>query len=61
VADNNLDADLELAFGYRVSSKTYVYGAYRAHYTEFSQSKDSLNLSVSGWLHGPLLGVVFTF
>jgi hypothetical protein len=50
-----------MAFGYRACSNTYVYGGYRARYEEFSQSKDRLNLSVSGWLHGPLLGAVFTF
>jgi hypothetical protein len=61
VADNNLDYDLELSFGYRVCPSTYIYGGYRAHYTEFSQSKDPLNLSLSGWLHGPVLGAVFTF
>ena len=50
-----------MAFGYRVCPNTYVYGAYRARYEEFSQSKDRLNLSVSGRFHGPLLGAVFTF
>jgi hypothetical protein len=61
VADNNLDADIELAYGYRVSQCTYLYAAYRARYDQFNMSRDIANLSVSAWFHGPVMGAVFTF
>jgi hypothetical protein len=57
VADNNFDSDLELLFGYRVSQSIYACLGYRARYDQFDQS----NLSFSAWLHGPVLGAIFTF
>jgi hypothetical protein len=55
-ADSNLDSNLELNFGYRVHPGIYAYIGYRAFYNQFSQSE----LSFSGWIHGPMLGAVFT-
>jgi hypothetical protein len=54
-ADSNLDSNLELNFGYRVHPSIYAYIGYRAHYDQFHQSE----LSFSGWLNGPVLGVMF--
>jgi hypothetical protein len=57
VADNNLDSDMELAFGYKVHQNIYAYVGYRARYE--SASKDFISLD--GWFHGPILGMVFAF
>ncbi len=57
VADNNFDSDLEILFGYRVSQSIYACLGYRARYDQFDQS----DLSFSGWVHGPVLGAIFTF
>lgn len=56
-ADNNLDSDMELAFGYKVHRNIYVYAAYRARYESASRKEIDFN----GWLHGPALGAVFAF
>lgn len=55
--DNNLDSDMELAFGYKVHKNIYAYVGYRARYESATQDI----ISVNGWLHGPNLGMVFTF
>jgi hypothetical protein len=57
VADGNLDADLELAFGYRVHQHIYPYLGYRARFDKFSKA----TLGFNGWFHGPILGAVFAF
>jgi hypothetical protein len=57
VADGNLDADLELAFGYRVHKNIYPYLGYRAWFDKFSKA----TLGFNGWFHGPTLGAVFVF
>lgn len=57
VADNNLDSDLELSFGYKVHKNIYAYLGYRAHYDQFHTSE----LDFSAWLHGPIVGAVFAF
>ena len=57
VADNNLDSDMELTFGYKVNKKIYAYLGYRARFESASKEAISLN----GWFHGPILGTVFTF
>jgi hypothetical protein len=57
VADSNFDSDLEMTFGYRVHPKIYTYLGYRARYDQFSKT----DLSFSGWVHGPVLGMAFVF
>jgi hypothetical protein len=57
VADGNLDADMELAFGYRIRKQIYPYLGYRARFDKFSKA----NLGFNGWLHGPVLGAMFAF
>jgi len=55
--DDNLDSVLDLAFGYRVHKRIYTYLGYRARY----EQADNGTISISGWLHGPMLGAVFAF
>lgn len=55
--DNNLDADLELLFGYRVQPNIHACLGYRAYYEQADQDQ----ISVSAWFHGPVLGAVFAF
>jgi hypothetical protein len=57
VADGNLDADMELAFGYRVHKHVYPYLGYRARFDKFSKA----SLGFNGWVHGPVLGATFAF
>ena len=57
VADGNLDADMELAFGYRIHKQIYPYLGYRTRFDKFSTG----TLGFNGWLHGPVLGTVFVF
>jgi hypothetical protein len=57
VADNNSDSDLELTFGYRVHRDIYAHFGYRALY----EQADPGQLSISGWIHGPVLGASITF
>lgn len=57
VADNNLDSDMELAFGYKVHKNIYAYVGYRARF----ESASTDEISVDGWFHGPILGTVFAF
>jgi hypothetical protein len=57
VADNNFDTNLELLFGYRVHPNIYAYLGYKARYDQFHTDK----ISLSAWLHGPVIGAVFAF
>jgi hypothetical protein len=57
VADNNFDSNLELLFGYRVHPNIYAYLGYKARYDQFHTDK----ISLSVWLHGPVIGAVFAF
>jgi len=55
--DENLDSDLQLAFGLRAHKRVCTYLGYRARYEEADFGK----VSISGWFHGPMLGAVFVF
>jgi hypothetical protein len=57
VADNNLDSNMELVFGYRVHQNIYAYAGYRARFE--SANKDIISLDA--WFHGPIMGTVFAF
>ena len=59
VADNNVDTDLEGLVGYQVHKDISIYGGYRARYV--SASGSNTDIAVHGWLHGPMLGAVFSF
>jgi hypothetical protein len=56
-ADNNLDSDMELSFGYKIHKNIYAYAGYRARFESASQDF----ISVDGWFHGPIMGAVFAF
>jgi hypothetical protein len=58
VADGNLDSDNEISLGYKVTRSIYVYGGYRARYDQFTKGAATY---FNGWIHGPILGAVFSF
>jgi hypothetical protein len=56
---NSVDSVLEALLGYQVHKNIRIYGAYRGRY--FSASGSTKDIAVHGWLHGPMLGTVFSF
>jgi hypothetical protein len=57
VAYNNVDSVLEAEVGYQVSKSVRIYAGYRGRYASASTNE----IAVHGWLHGPMLGTVFSF
>ena len=59
VAYNNVDSVLEALVGYQVHKNIRIYGGYRGRY--FSGGDSTKDIAVHGWMHGPMLGAVFSF
>jgi hypothetical protein len=57
VAYNNVDSVLEALVGYQVAKNIRIYGGDRGRYA----SGGTNDIAVHGWLHGPMLGTVFSF
>jgi hypothetical protein len=57
VAYNNVDSVLEAEVGYQVSKSIRIYAGYRGRYASAATN----DIAVHGWLHGPMLGTVFSF
>ena len=57
VAYNNVDSVLEAEVGYQVAKNIRIYGGYRGRYASLSTN----DIAVHGWIHGPMLGTVFSF
>jgi hypothetical protein len=57
VADNNVDSVLEAEVGYQVHKNIRIYAGYRGRYASASTN----DIAVHGWIHGPMLGTVFSF
>ncbi len=57
VAYNNVDTVLEALVGYQVTKSIHLYAGYRARYASLSTN----DIAVHGWIHGPMLGTVFSF
>ena len=60
VADENWDCDLEAGIAWQFHKNTYLDLAYRAR-GQWQNLGSPHDIAVSGWLHGPELGVTFTF
>ncbi len=59
VAYNHVDSVLEALVGYQVHKNIRIYGGYRGRYG--SKVGGANDVTIHGWLHGPLLGSVFSF
>ena len=57
VAYNNVDSVLEAEVGYEVRKNIHIYAGYRGRYA----SVCTTDVAVHGWIHGPMLGTVFSF
>jgi hypothetical protein len=57
VAYNNVDSVLEAEVGYQVRKNICIYAGYRGRYASVSTT----DIVVHGWIHGPMLGTVFSF
>jgi hypothetical protein len=57
VAYNNVDSVIEGLVGYQVTKNIHIYAGYRGRYA----SGGTNDIAVHGWMHGPLLGTVFSF
>ncbi len=57
VAYNNVDSVLEAEVGYQVRKNIHIYAGYRGRYA----SGGTNDIAVHGWIHGPMLGMVFSF
>ncbi len=57
VAYNNVDSVLTALVGYQVSKSIHIYEGYRGRYASASTN----DIALHGWLHGPMLGTVFSF
>jgi hypothetical protein len=57
VAYNNVDSVIEAEVGYQERKNMHIYAGYRARYASLS----STDVAIHGWLHGPMLGTVFSF
>jgi hypothetical protein len=60
VADENWDCDLEAGIAWQFHKNTYLDLAYRAR-GQWQNLGSPHDIAVSGWLHGPELGVTFKF
>jgi hypothetical protein len=57
IANNNLDGDMELTFGYHSHKNIYTCLIYWVCFHQFSGS----DFASGGWFHGPVPGAVFAF
>ncbi len=60
VADENWDCDLEAGLAWQFHRNTYLDLGYRAR-GQWQNDGSSGNITLSGWLHGPEIGVTFKF
>jgi hypothetical protein len=61
VVNNNVTCNLEALVGYRFHKNIYAYGGYKARGSWYDLGEDLAKLSVTGWVHGPVIGTTFTF
>ena len=61
VADDHVDCNFEALFGYRVSKHFYAWLGYRALGTWYNLGENLAQIDLSGWAHGPVLGMTYAF
>lgn len=61
VAHNHLDINLEALLVYQVKKHIRIDAGYRARYFDLNTSRGAKEFDIQGWLHGPVVGVAFTF
>jgi hypothetical protein len=61
VADDHVDCDFEGLAGYRVHKNIYLYAGYRARGSWYNLGEGLAQIMASGWVHGPVVGVTYTF
>lgn len=61
VVNNNVSCNLEALLGYRFHKNVYAYAGYKARGIWNDLGDDLAQVKLSGWLHGPVLGVTYTF
>jgi hypothetical protein len=61
VAYNDVSCNLEALLGYRINKAFYAYAGYKARGAWFSFGEGLDKISLAGWLHGPVLGMAYTF
>jgi len=61
VAYNNVTCNLEALLGYRFHKNIYAYGGYKARGTWLDLGEDLNQISLNGWVHGPVFGTTFMF
>jgi hypothetical protein len=61
VAYNDVSCNLESLLGYQINKSLYAYAGYKARGSWFSFGEGLAKISLSGWLHGPVLGMAYKF
>ena len=61
VAYNNVTCNLEALCGYRFHKNIYAYAGYKARGTWLDLGEGLTQISLNGWVHGPVLGTTFMF
>jgi hypothetical protein len=61
VAYNDVSCNLECMLGYRINKALYAYAGYKARGAWFSFGEGLDKISFAGWLHGPVIGMAYTF
>ena len=61
VAYNNVTCNFEALLGYRIHKNIYAYAGYKARGTWLDLGEDLNQISLNGWVHGPMLGTAFMF
>jgi hypothetical protein len=61
VADDHVDCNLEALLGYRISQHIYAWLGYRAHGAWYNLGQGLVEINVSGWAHGPAVGMTYAF
>ncbi len=61
IADDHVDCNLELVFGYRPTSHIYVWAGYRALGTWYDMDSSLARINFAAWAHGPVLGMTYAF
>jgi hypothetical protein len=61
VTDDHVDCDLEALLGYRVSQHIYAYAGYKARGAWYNIDQGLVQINLSAWVHGPVVGMTYAF
>jgi hypothetical protein len=61
VADDHVDCNLEALLGYRATQHIYAWVGIRAHGAWYDLGQGLVQINLSAWVHGPVVGMTYAF